>query len=443
MDLKNDFKVTVSAVENGSIAQELEISVGDALISIDGRPVLDLLDYMDRMLSETMQIELEKPDGERYVCDVEKEIFEDLGLSFTPELMSPQRACKNKCVFCFIDQSAPHMRKTIYFKDDDWRLSYLYGNYVTLTNVDEEELDRICQRHYSPLNLSVHTMNPELRVEMMKNPNAANIVHILDKFKENDVTVNCQLVLCPGINDGKELEYSLEKLYEYIDIVDSVAVVPVGLTKFRDGLYPLREYTKQEAYDVLWTVHTMQARALEEHGRRFVFASDEFYIKAEHEIPDFDAMEDFAQIENGVGLITRFADEFGGALDGARRSPYKRVVIATGESAYDFMTEIAEVASEVMFTRVDVVKVENEFFGKSVTVAGLLTGGDIARALDACGDCDVVLLPSVMFRSGTEVFLDDMTKTQLEEKTGKKVVIVPVDGECFIRALEGKKDFDF
>ncbi len=437
-------KVCVSKVEKGSIADELEIEVGDELININGRQVLDLLDYMDLMLSESLKLELCKPNGEVYVCDVEKDAFEDLGLSFTPELMSEQRACKNKCMFCFIDQAAPNMRKTIYFKDDDWRLSYLYGNYVTLTNVDDDEIDRICNRHYSPLYVSVHSMNPELRVKMMKNPAAANITKQFDKFLESGITVNCQLVLCPEVNDGKELEYSLEELYKYIDIVDSVAVVPVGLTKYRDGLPRISEYTREQAYDVLSVVHKMQAKALEEQGRRFVFASDEFYIKAEHEIPDFDALEDFSQIENGVGLITRFADEFAQALDtlSVSKSPYKRIVIATGTSAYDFMCEIAEVAGEALGTQIDVLRVENEFFGKSVTVAGLLTGGDILRELNKCGDCDIVLLPQVMFRSGTDVFLDDMTIQELEEKSGKKILIVPVDGECFLQAVAGKRKFN-
>ena len=436
-------KVCVSAVEAGSIAQELDIKVGDQLLTVNSREVIDLLDYMDLMLNEKLTLEFMREDGEVYECEVEKEIYEDIGLTFTPELMSPQRACKNKCMFCFIDQAAPNMRDTIYFKDDDWRLSYLYGNYVTLTNVTDEEIDRICERHYSPLYVSVHTMNPELRVKMMKNPNAAKIKQQLDKFLEYGIMVNCQIVLCPGINDGKELEYSLNELYKYSEIIDSVAVVPVGLTKHREGLAELRCYTKEEAFDVLVQVHKMQKKALKELDRRFVFASDEFYIKAEHDLPDFEALEDFSQLENGVGLITSFADEFAGALDSLNvtRSPYKRVLVVTGESAYEFMSEIAAVAGEVLNTEVDVVKAENNFFGTTVTVAGLLVGSDVKAAIDKAGDCDVVLLPSVMFRSGTEVFLDDMTKTQLEEETGKKIVIIPVDGECFLQAVAGKKKF--
>lgn len=436
-------KVCVSAVEAGSIAQELDINVGDELLTVNSRKVADLLDYMDLMLNEKLTFEFMRPDGEVYECEVEKEIFEDVGLTFTPELMSEQRACKNKCMFCFIDQAAPNMRDTIYFKDDDWRLSYLYGNYVTLTNVTDEEIDRICDRRYSPLYVSVHTMNPELRVKMMKNPNAAKIKQQLDKFLENGIMVNCQIVLCPGINDGKELEYSLNELYKYSEIIDSVAVVPVGLTKHRESLAELRCYTKEEAFDVLVQVHKMQKKALKELDRRFVFASDEFYIKAEHDVPDFDALEDFSQLDNGVGLITSFAEEFAGALDtlNVSRSPYKKVLVVTGESAYEFMCEISQVAGEVLHTEVCVVKAENNFFGTSVTVAGLLVGSDVKVAIDKAGDCDVVLLPSVMFRSGTEVFLDDMTKTQLEELTGKKIVIIPVDGECFLQAVAGKKKF--
>lgn len=435
-----ELKVTVSAIEKNSIAEELGAELGDILIGINGRKVLDLLDYMDLMLSEKLEVELEDKNGERKILDIEKEAYEDIGLTFEPNLMSRPKACKNKCAFCFIDQDAPNMRKTVYFKDDDWRLSYLYGNYVTFTNVSDEELERICKRHYSPMFVSVHSMRPELRVQLMKNPNAAKIIELFDKFKENDIMLNCQLVLCPGINDGDEFEYSISKLYEYIDIVDSVAAVPVGLTKFRDGLFPLREYTRDEAMQVLITIHKWQDKALKEHGRRFIFASDEFYIKAEHEVPDFDALEDFAQIENGVGLITQFAEEFAYALEkrgGKCTSPYKKIVIATGVSAYKFMSEVAQVASETFNVQIDVLCVENKFFGKSITVAGLLTGGDIADALIEYGDCDVVFLPQVMFRSGTQTFLDDMTLTQLAEKTGKKIKIVPVDGECFVDAVCG------
>ncbi len=434
-----ELKVKVSEVEKNSIAEELGAEPGDILIGINGRKVLDLLDYMDLMLSDKLEVELEDKNGERKILDIEKDVCEDIGLTFEPNLMSRPKACKNKCAFCFIDQDAPNMRKTIYFKDDDWRLSYLYGNYVTFTNVSEEELERICSRHYSPMFLSVHSMRPELRVKLMKNPNAAKIIELFDKFKQNDIMLNCQLVLCPGINDGDELEYSISKLYEYIDIVDSVAAVPVGLTKFREGLFPLREYTKDEAMQVLITIHKWQDKALKEHGRRFIFASDEFYIKAEHEVPTFDALEDFAQIENGVGLVTQFADEFARALEkhGKRKSPYKRIVIATGVSAHKFMSEIAATASEALGVQIDVLRVENKFFGKSITVAGLLTGGDIADALMECGDYDIVFLPQVMFRSGTKTFLDDMTLEQVMEKTGKKIQIVPVDGECFVEAVCG------
>lgn len=435
----DELKVMVSDVEKNSIAEELGVSVGDILVGINGRKVLDLLDYMDLMLNEKLEVELEAENGEIKVLDIEKEVYEDIGITFEPNLMSRPKSCKNKCAFCFIDQDAPNMRDTVYFKDDDWRLSYLYGNYVTFTNVSDEELERICKRHYSPMFLSVHSMRPELRVKLMKNPNAAKIIDLFEKFKQNDIMLNCQFVLCPGINDGEELEYSISKLYEYIDIVDSAAVVPVGLTKFRDGLTPLREYTKDEAMQVLITVHKWQDKALKEHGRRFIFASDEFYIKAEHEVPDFDALEDFAQIENGVGLVTRFAEEFACALEkiGKYSSPYKRIVIATGVSAHAFMSEIAEVASEALNVRIDVLKVENKFFGKSITVAGLLTGGDIAEALMDCGECDIVLLPQVMFRSGTETFLDNVTLSDVAKKTGKKIKIVPVDGECFVNAVCG------
>lgn len=435
----DDLSVKVSEVEKKSIAEELGVEVGDTLIEINGRKVLDLLDYMDLMLSEKLKIEIEKPSGEHWLLDVEKEAYEDIGLTFEPNLMSKPKSCKNKCAFCFIDQDAPNMRDTIYFKDDDWRLSYLYGNYVTFTNVTDEELERICERHYSPMFLSVHSMNPDVRVKLMKNPKAAQITELLDKFKENDITVNCQFVLCPGINDGKELEYSIQKLYEYIDIVDSAAVVPVGLTKFRDKLVPLREYTKEEAIEVLKTIHYWQDKSLKENGRRFIFASDEFYMKADVDVPSYEALEDFAQIENGVGLITQFAEEFGEALNKfeSKQSPYKRIVIATGTSAHKFMSEVAEAASEAANVRIDVLKVENTYFGKSITVAGLLTGGDITNALMDCGDCDLVLLPEVMFRNGTEVFLDNVKLSEVREKTGKNIKKIPVDGECFMKAILG------
>lgn len=435
--VNKDLEVKVAQVQAGGIAEELGIEPNDVLVSINHRPVADLLDYMDLMLEEVLTLQIQKPDGQVWDLTVEKDVCEDLGMTFEPELMDRPKSCKNKCVFCFIDQLPKGMRSTVYFKDDDWRLSYLYGNYVTFTNVTKEELDRICERRYSPMFLSVHSMRPELRVKMMKNPKAAEIIALFERFQKSGIMLNCQLVLCPGINDGEELEYSLSKLFEYAEIVDSVAVVPVGLTGHREGLTPLTPYTKEQATRALQTVHQWQQRGLKEYGRRIVFASDEFYIKAELETPSYDALEDFAQIENGVGLVTRFAEEFSQALENTsvKKSPYSRVVIATGVSAYPFMCKIAQAASEKLSVRIDVYEVKNHYFGGSVTVAGLLTGQDLEPVLKECGDCDFVMLAGVMFRAGTQTFLDNMTADELSQRTGKKIKIVDVDGSAFVQAL--------
>ena len=334
--VNKDLEVKVAQVQAGGIAEELGIEPKDVLVSINHRPIADLLDYMDLMLEEVLTLQIQKPDGQVWDLTVEKDVCEDLGMTFEPELMDRPKSCKNKCVFCFIDQLPKGMRSTVYFKDDDWRLSYLYGNYVTFTNVTKEELDRICERRYSPMFLSVHSMRPELRVKMMKNPKAAEIIALFERFQESGIMLNCQLVLCPEINDGEELEYSLSKLFEYAEIVDSVAVVPVGLTGHREGLTPLTPYTKEQAIRVLQTVHQWQQRGLKEYGRRIVFASDEFYIKAELETPSYDALEDFAQIENERRKTQKlnFLEDIGlstvKTLLAARTIPVNKTIIAAG-----------------------------------------------------------------------------------------------------------------
>jgi len=401
--------------------------------------VLDFLHYMKLVLSEHIVLTIQKPTNEEIDYDIEKEIYEDLGLSFSPFLMDKSHHCANKCMFCFIDQLPCGMRESLYFKDDDWRLSYLSGNYVTFTNVSDKEIDRIIENRIQPLFVSVHSMRPELRRFMMKNPNAGNITKLFDKFLENGINVHCQFVLCPGVNDGAELEYSLEQLYRYNEIVESVALVPVGLTKHRQGLPSIDPYNPESAKAVIDINNRWQEKALNEIGRRFVFASDEFYLTADMDFPSFDEYEDFSQLENGVGMIAHFAYEFISLLEEeSRKSKYKRVAIFTGASSYDFMSSIAEAAEEILNVKIDVHKCVNHFFGESITVTGLLTGSDIISAASQTDQkYDAVLISSSMLRYDSEDFLDGITLSDVKEKTGLNFVVVQTTASDLIDALLG------
>ncbi len=431
---KNEIKY----VAPGSIAEEIGLEAGDAILKINNSEVRDILDYRFLMSDEEILLTVLTKQGEEVEVEIEKEVYEDLGVEFETGLIDTAKSCANRCVFCFIDQLPKGMRETLYFKDDDTRLSFFQGNYVTLTNVPEKEIDRFISMHVSPINVSVHTTNPDLRCEMLKNKNAGNIMQRLKKLSDNGILLNAQIVLCPGINDGKELERTLEDLLS-LGHIRSVSIVPIGKTKFREGLCEIPSVTKEKAIEVLECIEAWQKKALEKTGSRLFFASDEFYLKAERDLPDAEEYEQFPQIENGVGLIASMKEEFYAALGAEYSLPCKRhVSIATGASAFNFIKSIAkEVENRYNNLEADVYKIENNFFGEEITVAGLLCGCDIIEQLKGKNLGDVLLISRCMLRDASTVLLDDVTVEDIERELNVKVLAVENDGYEFLEALLG------
>ena len=433
--------VLITDVEKKSIAQRKRISAGDTLISINEKEINDVLDYRFYSSDKKLILELAKPDGKRYRRKIRKDEYEDLGLIFETYLMDKKQHCKNKCIFCFIDQLPMGMRESLYFKDDDSRLSFLFGNYITLTNITQHDVDRIIEMHISPVNISVHTMNPELRTKMMKNPFAGESLKYIEQFAKAGVKLNTQLVLCPGINDGGELKYSIEKLMSFYPAVQSIAAVPVGLTKHRENLCHIEPYNKETADEVIDIIEKYSSEYLEHIGSRIVFAADEFYLKAERPIPEADFYEDFPQIENGVGLWADLKNQFETALNECEYQPKENrtVVIATGEAAYPLMISFKE-AVENRFDKVNVnvIKIENNFFGEMITVSGLITGKDLISQLEGKTDSYDVLISSTMLRSEGDMFLDSMTVVEAEKELGSKIIPVDNDGYELLSAILGE-----
>ncbi|MBO5065947.1 MAG: DUF512 domain-containing protein [Clostridia bacterium] len=423
--------VKIIGVANGAYGERAGIESGDELLSINGNEIYDVLDYRFYIQSKKLTLELLR-NGEKYKTNIRKsDEYADIGLEFSTYLMDKQHSCKNKCVFCFVDQMPKGMRDTLYFKDDDSRMSFLFGNYITLTGLCEREVQRIIDMHISPVNISVHTMNPELRVQMMKNPHAGEVLSILDRFSENGIEMNTQLVLCPGLNDGDELRFSLEELSKLSPSVKSIAAVPVGLTKYRDGLYPLRTYTKEEAANVIDIIDEFNAHfAYFNGGQTLAYASDEFYLIAERPLPDADYYGEFAQLDNGVGMCALLRSEFTDALAGENSRDIKRnITIATGYAAYDLLCELSGKAEEKFpGLKVNVVKIKNEFFGETVTVAGLITGEDFKNQLKDMQMGEKLLIPRVCLRNEGDKFLDDVTIEELSEYLKIDVYAVENDG---------------
>ena len=427
----------ISEVFPGSIAEELELMPGDVLLSVNAQPVEDVFDYRYLMNDEFVVLEIEKPDGEIWELEVEKEYEEDLGVSFENGLMDEYRSCRNKCMFCFIDQMPPGMRETLYFKDDDSRLSFLQGNYVTLTNMSDKDVERIIRFHLSPINISLQTMNPGLRCEMLHNRFAGEALLKVDKLYEAGIAMNGQIVLCPGVNDGKELEYSLEKLAKYAPVLQSVSVVPVGLTKFREGLYPLRTFTGEEAEQVLDCICRWQDVMMKRHGIHFVHASDEWYLLAGRKLPEEEQYDGYLQLENGVGMLRLLLDEVDEALESLGPDDRKEQrTIATGRLAAPYIQKCVEkIQRKFPGVQVEVIPVENRFFGETITVSGLLTGQDLREQLSGRIRGDALLLPCNMLRSGEDVFLDDVTTEHLERELETRIVIVDESGADFVDAV--------
>lgn len=430
-------KFKIEGVAPGSIFEELEIEKGDTLLTINGMPVADIMDYRYLQADEQLMIEVEKPDGEIWELDVEKDFEEDLGLVFD-ENMLETRTCKNNCIFCFIDQMPPGMRETLYVKDDDERLSFLLGNYVTLTNLTEAEMERIVRYRIMPINISVHTTNPELRCAMLHNRFAGSIMESLGYFADNGIGMNGQIVLCPGYNDGDELRRTLNDLTGFYPQMASVSVVPVGLSKYREGLAALQKFDAEGARETLSIIGEIQARMRSQHSTNFVYASDEFFLLAGEALPDSSYYDGFPQIENGVGMMTDFRETLEEAVSRAEtvrgNDVPLRIGIITGQLAADFMRDCAARASAVSGAEASVYPVVNDFFGEDITVSGLITGQDIIRQVPT--GADRYLIPENMVRSHTHDLLDDVTTEEIEKALQAEVRIVPVDGAAFLEAMK-------
>ena len=425
--------VRITSVEPGSPARRARIHKGDTLISINGNAITDVLDYRFYMTDEHLEILLCDQEKKLRTVVVEKDEYDDLGLEFETYLMDRQMGCKNACIFCFVDQTPPGMRKSLYFKDDDTRMSFLFGNYTTLTNLKEGDIQRIIKMHISPINISIQTMNPVLRVQMMKNPFAGESLKVVRMLTEGGIKINTQIVLCPGYNDGEQLEYSLSELAKLGPNVQSIAVVPVGLTRYREKLTPLRGFFPQEAVEVVKTMERWGEYFCKEYGTRTAYASDEFYILAGKDFPPYEFYEDFAQLENGVGMMTLMQHDFAQALKEAQleQSPAAhRCTIATGQLAYPMMQDFAERVQQAFpQVQVQVKKIRNDFWGPTITVAGLITGQDLLAQLEGLDLGSELLIPANMLRHEQDRFLDDLTLEQVQETLG--VPALPVENDAF------------
>ncbi len=426
----------IKSVDPGSIAEELELEPGDLLLTIDGEEIEDIFDYEYKINSEAITVAVRKKNGEEWELDIENE-YEDLGLTFENGLMSEYRSCRNKCIFCFIDQMPPGMRETLYFKDDDSRLSFLQGNYITLTNMKERDIERIIRFKLAPINISVQTTNPELRCKMLNNRFAGAALKQIDRLYEAEIPMNGQIVLCKGVNDGGELERSIRDLSAYAPCMESVSVVPVGLSKYRDGLHPLEPFNKEDAEAVIDTIELWQKEIYAKHGIHFIHASDEFYMLAGRPLPEAERYDGYIQLENGVGMIRLMTEEVREAINGlADDGGREEVSIATGKLAYPYIKEYAEQVMAVYPGRkIHVYAIENRFFGPMITVAGLITGQDLIEQLRGKELGSRLLLPCAMFRSGEEVFLDDVTRTEVQNTLQVRVDIVKSSGYDFVEAL--------
>ena len=434
--------VKITEVEKNSRASRSGILPGDCLISINENEINDVLDYRFYLAEREVALSLSRGD-EIYTVKMKKGEYDDIGLLFETPLMDEKHACKNKCIFCFIDQNPKGMRDTIYFKDDDSRLSFIHGNYITLTNMTDKDVERIVKMRFSPLNISIHTTNPELRVKMMKNKRSGEVLKYLDRFKEAGLSMCGQIVLCKGVNDGQELLRSMSDLAAYFPNLTSVSVVPAGLTKFRENLFPLADFTAEEASLVIDAVDAFADKHKQKHGSRLFFAADEFYLKAKREIPDSEYYEDYPQIENGVGMIRSFLDEFKVGYDDIRefdsalKSP-RNVAVATGVAAYPMISAVAaEIMKVSKRVSISVFEIKNRFFGESITVSGLLTGKDFYEQLKGKLDCDELLLPASSLRYPEKDFLCGMTLGELEDKLGVSIRICENDGFDFLDAVFG------
>ena len=440
----------IKSVAAGSIAEELEIQAGDVLLAINDAEIEDVFDYRLMIQEEYLEVLVRKADGEEWLLEIDKDEEEDLGIEFENELMSEYRSCRNKCIFCFIDQMPPGMRETLYFKDDDSRLSFMQGNYITLTNMKEKDIDRIIRLHLAPINISVQATNPELRCKMLNNRFAGEKLQYLNKLYDAGIEMNGQIVCCKGANDGAELKRSIEDLMQYLPHMKSVSVVPAGITKYREGLYPLELFTAEEAGEIIDLIEGYQKECFEKYGLHFIHASDEWYISAGREFPEEERYDGYLQLENGVGMMRLFINEFAEALNGLTESDRypvlceelkRTVTIATGKLTYPTMVKFAErLMGAFPGLSVHVHAIRNDFFGETITVSGLVTGQDLIAQLkeykgqgNALGEA--LLIPTNMLRTGENVFLDDVTTDDVERELGLCVVPSAQSGRDFIESV--------
>lgn len=427
----------VKKVESGSIAEELGIDPGDRLLAIDGQEIEDIFDYQFYVESEELLVLIEKPNGEQWELEIEKEADEQLGIEFGEGLMDEYHSCRNHCMFCFIDQMPKGMRDTLYFKDDDSRLSFLQGNYITLTNMSDRDVERIVRYRLEPINISFQTTNPELRCKMLHNRFAGDALRKVDILYQGGIEMNGQIVLCKGINDGEELERSIRDLTGYLPLLKSVSVVPVGLTKFRDGLYPLEPFTREDARRVLETIHRWQDEIYAECGLHFIHAGDEWYLLAGEEVPQADRYDGYLQLENGVGMLRLLFDEFEEGyrhLEGDDRR--EEISIATGKLAYPYLCRMAQrIQEKFSGVKIHVYWIRNDFFGERITVSGLVTAQDIMAQLKGRELGSRLLIPCNMLKTDEDVFLDDFTVKEVSDALQVPIDIVKSSGQDLIDAM--------
>lgn len=433
----------IKEIVEDSIAQEFDLEPGDVILKINDNDIEDIFDYQYLVEDEYIEVLVRKLDGEEWLLEIDKEADEDLGIVFENGLMDEYKSCQNKCMFCFIDQMPKGMRETLYFKDDDSRLSFLQGNYVTLTNMSDKDIERIIRYNLGPINISVHTTNKELRCKMLSNRFAGEALSKIDILFDAGIEMNGQIVLCKGINDGDELKKSIEDLSKYLPIMRSVSVVPAGLTKYRDGLYPLESFIKEDAEKVIDLIESYQKNFYEKYGLHFIQASDEWYILAERDFPEEERYDGYIQLENGVGMMRLLWEEFSNALNNKEFIPLEdkvEISIATGVLAYDIISKMSKLLEEKCVNlKIHCYKIINHYFGEKITVAGLITGTDLLEQLKDVNLGERLLLPNSILRSGEDVFLDDYTLSEVSDKLGVPIVITPSSGDGFINSVLGKE----
>lgn len=432
---KKDFTNVITKIQKGSIAEELEIQKGDILISINSQKVEDIIEYQYLIAEDYIELEIQTKSGEIVIYEIDKDVDEELGIEFENPITNSVQTCRNKCMFCFIDQLPNGMRKTLYIKDDDSRLSFLQGNFITMTNMGQKELDKMIKYHISPVNISVHTTDSNLRVKMLKNKTAGNILEKMTILKNANIDMNAQIVLIPNVNDKENLEKTLNDLEKLHPNLQSIAIVPIGITKYRDNLEKVDIFDKKSSIELIKQIEKFQKNYLQKLKTRFVFLSDEFYVMSGIKRPTHKEYEGYKQLENGVGLMTKQEFEYNKELKKIKTYDKKRTIsIATGTSAYDFIKELSNnIANQFQTVTISVYKIRNDFFGETITVAGLVTATDMLNQLAGKNLGDELLIPKVMLKSDENIFLDSITLKDFEQKLGTKVRVVDVDGYSFVK----------